>query len=122
MSTLVGLDSCAWVQSWQDHHCALNRIIWFVCWCKVDVCARAARSDDAPSPISDLPVVSYRSVSTKQGLWEEHLAKFRGKEVNPEAVIGGRVCRIDEAEEPSDVLWENIDTSIFQRCDPLILV
>lgn len=56
------------------------------------------------------------SVSTTKGLWEEHVAKLRGKEVNEEAVIGGRVCRIDEAEEPSDVLWENIDTSIFQRC------
>lgn len=56
------------------------------------------------------------SVSTKKGLWEEHLSRFRGKEVNQEAVIGGRVCRIDEAEEPSDVIWENIDTSIFQRC------
>lgn len=52
---------------------------------------------------------------TKQGLWEEYLAKVTGKEVNQEAVIGGSVCRIDEAEEPSDVLWENIDASIVQR-------
>lgn len=52
----------------------------------------------------------------EKGLWEEHLAKLTGKQVNQQAVIGGRVCRIDEAEEPSDVLWENIDTSIFQRC------
>eukprot|EP00752_Nemacystus_decipiens_P004462 g4075.t1 len=53
--------------------------------------------------------------AVETGLWEEQMANFRGKEVNQEAVIGGRVCRIDEAEEPSDVLWENIDTSIFQR-------
>jgi len=52
----------------------------------------------------------------EKGLWEEHVAKFSKKEVNQEAVIGGKVCRIDEAEEPSDVLWENIDTSLLQRC------
>lgn len=51
-----------------------------------------------------------------EGLWEENVAKFTKKQVNQEAVIGGQVCRIDEAEEPSDVLWENLDTSIFQRC------
>lgn len=54
-------------------------------------------------------------LSRKQGLWEEYVAKLTGKEVNQEAVIGGSVCRIDEAEEPSDVLWENIDASIVQR-------
>lgn len=51
----------------------------------------------------------------KKGLWEEQVARFRGKEPNPEAVIGGHVVRIDEAEEPSDILWEHIDTSIFHR-------
>lgn len=50
-----------------------------------------------------------------EGLWEEHLARFKKKEVNQNAVIGGRVCRIDEAEEPSDIIWENIDTTLFQR-------
>lgn len=30
-------------------------------------------------------------------------------------MIGGRVCRINEAEEPSDIIWENIDTTIFER-------
>lgn len=61
-------------------------------------------------------------LSRKQGLWEEYVAKLTGKEVNQEAVIGGSVCRIDEAEEPSDVLWENIDASIVQRyalCPPV---
>ncbi|CBJ28310.1 conserved unknown protein [Ectocarpus siliculosus] len=54
-------------------------------------------------------------MSRTTGLWEEYVAKLTGKEVNQEAVIGGSVCRIDEAEEPSDVLWENIDASIVQR-------
>ena len=49
------------------------------------------------------------------GLWEEQLARFRKKEVNQKAVVGGRVCRIDEAEEPSEIIWENIDTTLFQR-------
>ncbi|CAM9490348.1 unnamed protein product [Pylaiella littoralis] len=53
--------------------------------------------------------------AVETGLWEEQVAKFRGKVPNPEAVIAGRVVRIDEAEEPSDVLWENIDTSIIHR-------
>ncbi|CAM9883738.1 unnamed protein product, partial [Ectocarpus fasciculatus] len=53
--------------------------------------------------------------AVETGLWEEYVAKVTGKEVNQEAVIGGSVCRIDEAEEPSDVLWENIDASIVQR-------
>lgn len=56
-----------------------------------------------------------------EGLWEEHVAKFTRKQVNQEAVIGGRVCRIDEAEEPSDILWENIDTSILQRCGVVVV-
>ncbi|CAM9582421.1 unnamed protein product, partial [Ectocarpus sp. 12 AP-2014] len=53
--------------------------------------------------------------AVETGLWEEYVAKLTGKEVNQEAVIGGSVCRIDEAEEPSDVLWENIDAPIVQR-------
>lgn len=50
-----------------------------------------------------------------KGLCEETLARFRKKQVNQNAVIGGRVCRINEAEEPSDIIWENIDTTFFQR-------
>ncbi|CAM9754098.1 unnamed protein product [Scytosiphon promiscuus] len=53
--------------------------------------------------------------AVETGLWEEQLARLRGKQVNQEAVIGGSVCRIDEAEEPSDVLWENIDSSLVRR-------
>lgn len=68
-----------------------------------------------PCPIALCSVPCRR----EKGLWEEHLARFTGKEVNQKAMLGGRVCRIDEAEEPSDVLWENIDTSLFQRCVPL---
>ncbi|CAM9629055.1 unnamed protein product [Scytosiphon promiscuus] len=53
--------------------------------------------------------------AVETGLCEETLARFRKKQVNQNAVIGGRVCRINEAEEPSDIVWENIDTSFFQR-------
>lgn len=49
-------------------------------------------------------------------MWENHLARFkRKKEVNENAVIGGKVCRIDQAEEPSDIIWENMDTTLFER-------
>lgn len=36
--------------------------------------------------------------------------------MNQEAVIGGKLCRIDEAEEPSEVIWSNIDTPLIRRC------
>eukprot|EP00752_Nemacystus_decipiens_P002303 g2179.t1 len=53
--------------------------------------------------------------AVETGLWEEKLERFKKKQVNQNAVIGGKLCRVDEAEEPSDVIWENIDTTLFQR-------
>lgn len=58
----------------------------------------------------------FRTFPPVPGLWENQLARFkRKKEVNENAVIGGKVCRIDQAEEPSDIIWENMDTTLFER-------
>lgn len=51
-----------------------------------------------------------------EGLWEQRLSKFTKRDVNQEAVIRGKVCRINEAEEPSEILWENIDATLIRRC------
>ena len=42
--------------------------------------------------------------------------------VNQEAVIGGKVCRIIEAEEPSEVLWEHLDATLCRRYDALFVL
>lgn len=84
-------------------------------------CVSSVRVVRACRPCVRIPPQS--NIHTKKiGLWEEQVAKFRGKVPNPEAVIAGRVVRIDEAEEPSDVLWENIDTSIIHRFDSVVRV
>lgn len=54
------------------------------------------------------------------GLWADKLARLRNGRVNEEAVIGGRVCRINEAEEPSEVLWEHIDAPLCRRYDAFL--
>lgn len=43
------------------------------------------------------------------------MARFKWKDVNEKAVIGGRVCVINEAEEPTEILWANIDSTLFDR-------
>lgn len=30
-------------------------------------------------------------------------------------MIGGKICRIDEAEEPSEIIWKHIDTNLLKR-------
>lgn len=49
------------------------------------------------------------------GLWNDKLARLRKANVNQEAMIGGKVCRIEEAEEPSEVLWEHVDATLCRR-------
>lgn len=43
------------------------------------------------------------------------MARFKSSGVNENAVIGGRVCVINEAEEPTEILWANIDSTLLDR-------
>lgn len=49
------------------------------------------------------------------GLCEERLQRFKANGVNEEAVIGEKICRIIPAEEPSEILWHNIDAGVGRR-------
>lgn len=72
---------------------------------------------------TDLPEMSFSIEQAQRaclkkvetGLWEEQLQQYRKRGINEEAMISGKVCRIDEAEEPSEIIWENIDTNVLRR-------
>lgn len=54
-------------------------------------------------------------VVVRAGLCEDRLKQYKRGGVNEEAFIGDKFCRITAAEEPSEIMWENIDAKIISR-------